>query len=381
MSAGLRKVKRDRFVTVPNETARDEHLSFRARGVLLYLLSHEDGWDVRSEAIARAGKEGREAIRTALRELGEHGYYRLERRRGRDGRSYMGTAVSDYPIADWISDYAEFDGTAVPVIEQRDGSFLVRHKDGSTSEDATSRLFDLEPGSAGDGFPGPGDPEAGSTGDRFSGAGAPGAGQPDSGAPDPGSPGPFRKTITENNQGDPPGHMVNGSAADQAGRPEQMAALLDLNPGRKRVTARVDDIDRLFDEFWQVWPRRVKRADAAALFAQILTGKHKPQGRGLTKPYEPSDPHAVIEGARRFAVDCLGTPADKIPHPTTWLNARRWEDEAYSDTQARVGAPQQQGHDGRPSGFYIEDVEDSSSWFEDPPQEQAPSKHVRAGAR
>lgn len=71
-------VRSVRFVAILNDTARDAELSFRARGVLAYMLSHRDGWRFSVDSIARAGKEGREAVRTAIHELEEAGY--LERR-------------------------------------------------------------------------------------------------------------------------------------------------------------------------------------------------------------------------------------------------------------------------------------------------------------
>lgn len=49
-------------------------LSFRARGVLLYLLSFEPGTRLHSSKIAAAGTEGRDAIRNALMELQDLGY-------------------------------------------------------------------------------------------------------------------------------------------------------------------------------------------------------------------------------------------------------------------------------------------------------------------
>ncbi|MEU9334139.1 hypothetical protein AB0D49_13415 [Streptomyces sp. NPDC048290] len=57
------------FTVLPTATLEDSRLSFRARGVLAFLISKPDEWRVRAESIASAGKEGKEAIKTALREL------------------------------------------------------------------------------------------------------------------------------------------------------------------------------------------------------------------------------------------------------------------------------------------------------------------------
>jgi hypothetical protein len=81
----IRVAKRHRFTSVHRDTINDASLSFRARGLLIYLLDKPDDWRVNSEAIERAGREGREAVRASLRELEAAGY--LERTRTRDCRT------------------------------------------------------------------------------------------------------------------------------------------------------------------------------------------------------------------------------------------------------------------------------------------------------
>lgn len=216
MSGGLRK-RTTAFVQIPSATIQDSRLSFRARGILAYLLDKPDGWDVRSEAIAndsppnRDGKpgEGRQAIRTALKELGEFGYYRLERRRLLDGTFTMGTAISETPDPAWAAAWDEYSGRAVPMIQQRDGTFLVSHKDGSTTSDGfepPAPASDPEPD--GDGPSGGGIP----TGDC-----SPDSGQPDSGQPDSGSLGPSNKTLTEDAQKDSDASLRSASAGASHG--------------------------------------------------------------------------------------------------------------------------------------------------------------------
>ena len=70
----LRIAKRDRFTVVDQRTVNDDRLSFRARGILVWLLDKSDGWRVDSEQLAAAAKEGRDAVRTALNELVAAGY-------------------------------------------------------------------------------------------------------------------------------------------------------------------------------------------------------------------------------------------------------------------------------------------------------------------
>ena len=59
------------FSVISNSVIRDTRLSYRARGVLLDILSRPDNWRISADSLARSGSEGRHAILTALKELRE----------------------------------------------------------------------------------------------------------------------------------------------------------------------------------------------------------------------------------------------------------------------------------------------------------------------
>ncbi|WP_291478462.1 helix-turn-helix domain-containing protein [Corynebacterium sp.] len=69
-----------------------------------------------------------------------------------------------------------------------------------------------------------------------------------------------------------------------------------------------------FDEFWSLVPRKAG------------IGKARTAYRNAVK--RAGDEQTVIDGMRRFAND-PNLPTEKrfIPHPATWLNGDRWEDE------------------------------------------------------
>lgn len=78
-----------RYTQIPNEWIRDTRISFKAKGVLHLLLSHKSGWRTSISHLSSVGKDGRDAVRTAIIELEESGY--LVRSRIREGGKLGGS--------------------------------------------------------------------------------------------------------------------------------------------------------------------------------------------------------------------------------------------------------------------------------------------------
>lgn len=93
----IRIAKRAKFVRIPNASVQDRRLSFRARGLLSFLLSQPDDWRVDSDSLASHAPEGRDAIRTALNELQTTGYLVRERSRDEMGRWTTETTLHEVP--------------------------------------------------------------------------------------------------------------------------------------------------------------------------------------------------------------------------------------------------------------------------------------------
>lgn len=115
----------DNFTIVPNDWARDPSLSRRAKGLLVELLSHREGWEVSIESLRRSGTEGREAIRKTIIELETAGYLRREQQGGTGGERFGSV---EYVLLD----PAEVDD--VPVVRKLD--------DGDAPSEAGSPPFD-----------------------------------------------------------------------------------------------------------------------------------------------------------------------------------------------------------------------------------------------
>lgn len=73
------------YVILDKTCLEDESLSWRAKGIHAYLISKPDDWQVRMSQLIASGREGREAVRSALKELTKAGYISREAIREADG--------------------------------------------------------------------------------------------------------------------------------------------------------------------------------------------------------------------------------------------------------------------------------------------------------
>lgn len=88
------------FTVIQNRVIDDSRLSFKATGVLIYLLSKPDDWRTSTAQLARAKKEGIDAVRSAMTELEKAGYVRRRRFQDSAGRWQFETLVFDDPSHD-----------------------------------------------------------------------------------------------------------------------------------------------------------------------------------------------------------------------------------------------------------------------------------------
>lgn len=82
------RVKKDRaYSVVANAPFNNTSLSWKARGILAYLLTKPDDWEiVVADLLNQSEKDGRESLRGGLNELREAGYLVLVDRRDENGR-------------------------------------------------------------------------------------------------------------------------------------------------------------------------------------------------------------------------------------------------------------------------------------------------------
>lgn len=68
-AATIRTPKRNGYTVIPNGVLPEGKISARSWGLYVYLLSRPPGWEIRTSQLQKIFSEGRDAIRTALREL------------------------------------------------------------------------------------------------------------------------------------------------------------------------------------------------------------------------------------------------------------------------------------------------------------------------
>lgn len=137
----VRSPRPDRgFTILDNLTLRDPRLSWKARGLLAYLLSMPDNWRTNADHLVHCGPDGRDSVRAGLRELEAAGY--LERRKVRDanGRWTSETVLYDRPRRPQSVDAEEVTTTDYPAPESQALEEVPMKKDVEKGLEVTPRL-------------------------------------------------------------------------------------------------------------------------------------------------------------------------------------------------------------------------------------------------
>lgn len=100
---------------------------------------------------------------------------------------------------------------------------------------------------------------------------------------------------------------------------------LDIAKSRKAIITSAEKVSHplqtpTFQAFWEAYPRGIGKGSARTAFAKAL---------------KLSSANEIIQGAIAYSQHCkeMGTEKKYIPHPSTWLNAERWEDDLESEKE------------------------------------------------
>jgi len=86
--------------------------------------------------------------------------------------------------------------------------------------------------------------------------------------------------------------------------------------------------ERFFERFWQVYPRKVGKEAAKRKFLNLLHRLTETQAFILVK--KMLDAIEVQSQSKQWSDSTF------IPHPTTWLNQGRWEDESATPKRSQA---------------------------------------------
>lgn len=255
------------WTRVPNSIARCNTISRRLKGWILEVASHEPGRRLTFADMLGTSTDGRDATYSTIKEGVDAGF--ITRYRDRDDSGRLGIVVyrvhvrQRNPRSEPLTPYPEVDDprTAEPLTAKPDlvEPDVVKPE---TSKKTRSSLEDYKP--------------------------------------------------REDQK-----HMVTADASTDREDPDWEPDLFSGTPPSSRpgVSPRRSkaELDELWQEFWQVYPRKVAKIKAKTAW---------------TKAVKIHDPREIINGAARYAQQ--QSRPDLKPytkHPATWLNDGCWDDE------------------------------------------------------
>lgn len=94
------------YVQIDKTVLEDDRISWKAKGLLAYLLSRPDDWTVMVDQLASVGTDGKKAVQSALQELRSFRYAELTQLRSPDGHRAIGKGwiIHEQPLTTPFSD-------------------------------------------------------------------------------------------------------------------------------------------------------------------------------------------------------------------------------------------------------------------------------------
>lgn len=106
----LKKQFQNGWTQVPNQIINHKELSFKAKGLWMYINSKPEGWDFAVWRITKETREGEKAIRAGLNELVQFGYLEYKPKYDHDKKQFVG---QEYILFDQSTLKAEYTETRV----------------------------------------------------------------------------------------------------------------------------------------------------------------------------------------------------------------------------------------------------------------------------
>jgi hypothetical protein len=132
------KGKRKSYTVVDNRVLRDATLSFKATGLLAFLLSLPEEWSPNSRHLAGIKTDGRDSVQAGLRELEAAGYLRRTRTR-------LPSGLFEWVIEVYETPRPGFPATVKPATENPANKKTLRLLTDQTVAAAAEEWLETEP--------------------------------------------------------------------------------------------------------------------------------------------------------------------------------------------------------------------------------------------
>ena len=108
------------FTVMSNYHLRDRNLSYKAKGLLSFMLSLPDDWDYSLKGLCAISKENRDAIRSTLKELQDNHYLEIEKVRGEKGYFEYNYLIYEKPHFVEVDNKKNYPDTENPHLDKPD---------------------------------------------------------------------------------------------------------------------------------------------------------------------------------------------------------------------------------------------------------------------
>ena len=142
------RIKKDgNFFAASNVPFNDESLSWEARGVMGYLLSKPDNWEVKFNDLVKKGPAGAHKVRRVLKELEEYRYLERERFQKDDGTFDWASTIYETPTISRKS----IDGETISQLSAHGLSIYGKPRDITSTDLTSTELINTESNNGGGG--------------------------------------------------------------------------------------------------------------------------------------------------------------------------------------------------------------------------------------
>lgn len=301
---------------IQNAALEDERLSYKARGLLAYLLSRPPGWTTSADRLAKdSPKEGRDAVLSGLKELEVIGYLHRETKSGGRGKWTHNQTVLDVPvppsdqevIATGLDDSVKYDAVKSCLTNKTEPN-----KNEENKNDPLPPSVEVSPSA---------DPDK----DFLLSLGKLDAPDHPQWMTDQTaitateSLTKIGRTLVESVQSYYAGPHYTGKPDEKQykqwlGLEVRLHATKQPLPVRDVVRADTPaTLTQAFELFWQAYPKKQKRVEALNEFTAAVKG-------GVAADL-------IITGAKRFMLAEGNKDQQYLPFPGNWLRDGRWADE------------------------------------------------------